>query len=187
MPRTPKSPHRSTPRTSRLNKTRTPPRLVVRSSAIHAAGCISLDPIAEGDIIAEYDGPRIPKTVADERYGGRPVTYLFGFGEEDYVIDGFSTAMFINHSCAANCETEEQDERIFIRALRAIAPGEELVYDYHLYDSDLDDEAPCHCGAKDCRSTMYSEAELARRAKLLIRTKGLKQSSAGALFRVDLP
>ena len=142
------------------------PRLVVRSSAIHAAGCISLDPIAEGQIIAEYDGPRIPKALADERYGGRPVTYLFGFGDEDMVIDGFSTAMFINHSCDANCETEEDDERIFIRALRDIAPGEELVYDYHLYDSDLADEAPCHCGAKNCRGTMYSEAELARRAKL---------------------
>ena len=149
--------------------TRPQPRLVVRSSDIHAAGCISLDPIREGDIIAEYDGPRIPKAEADERYGGRPVTYLFGFGEEDFVIDGFSTAMFINHSCAANCETEETDERIFIRALRDIAPGEELVYDYHLYDSDLTDEAPCYCGAKNCRGTMYSEAELARRAKLLKR------------------
>ena len=162
-------PRRKTAPTTGRRSTRTPPRLVVRSSDIHAAGCISLDPIFAGQIIAEYDGPRIPKAEADERYGGRPVTYLFGFGEEDFVIDGFSTAMFINHSCAANCETEEEDERIFIRALRDIAPGEELVYDYHLYDSDLSDEAPCHCGAKNCRGTMYSEAELARRAKLLKR------------------
>ncbi len=147
--------------------TRTPPRLLVRSSAIHAAGCYTLDPIRIGQVIAEYDGPRIPKTVADERYGGRPVTYLFGFGEKDQVIDGFSTAMFMNHSCAPNCETEEIDERIFILALRDIAPSEELVYDYHLYDSDLEDEAPCHCGTAACRGTMYSEAELARRAKLL--------------------
>lgn len=148
---------------------RTPPRLIIRSSDIHAAGCYSLDPIRAGQIITEYDGARIPKTVADERYGGRPVTYLFGFGEDGDVIDGFSTAMFINHSCDANCETEEQDERIFIRALRGIAPGEELVYDYHLYDSDLDDEAPCHCGSPHCRGTMYSEAEVKRRARLLAR------------------
>ena len=148
---------------------RTLPRLVIRSSDIHAAGCYSLDPIRAGQIVAEYDGPRIPKTVADERYGGRPVTYLFGFGEDGDVIDGFSTAMFINHSCDANCETEEQNDRIFIRALRGIAPGEELVYDYHLYDSDLSDEAPCHCGSSNCRGTMYSEAELKRRARLLKR------------------
>ncbi len=157
------------PRPAAVRPRPTPPRLLVRSSDIHAAGCYTLDPIAEGQIIAEYDGPRIPKAVADERYGGRPVTYLFGFGDDDMVIDGFGTAMFINHSCLANCESEERDERIFITALRPIAPGEELVYDYHLYDSDLEDEAPCHCGTQNCRGTMYSEAELARRAKLLKR------------------
>ena len=155
------------PRTPPPKSPRTLPRLIVRSSDIHAAGCYSLDPIPSGAVIAEYDGPRIPKAVADERYGGRPVTYLFGFGEQDEVIDGFSTSMFMNHSCAANCETEEEDERIFIRALRDIAPGEELVYDYHLYDSDLEDEAPCFCGAPNCRGTMYSESELARRARLI--------------------
>lgn len=143
------------------------PRLMIRSSEIHAAGCYTLDPIARNAIIAEYDGPRIPKSVADERYGGRPVTYLFGFGDQGDVIDGFATAMFLNHSCAPNCETEERSERIFIRALRNIAAGEELVYDYHLYDSDLSEEAPCHCGAPGCRGTMYSEAELERREALL--------------------
>ncbi len=160
------------PRSQTANRTRKtglrqPPRLLIRSSDIHAAGCYTLDPIARNSIVAEYDGPRIPKTVADERYGGRPVTYLFGFGEDGDVIDGFATAMFLNHSCAANCETEERDERIFIRALHDIKAGEELVYDYHLYDSDLSEEAPCHCGAPGCRGTMYSEAELVRRAKLL--------------------
>ncbi len=150
---------------------RNPPRLLIRSSDIHAAGCYTLDPIAKNSIIAEYDGPRIPKKVADERYGGRPVTYLFGFGDKGEVIDGFSTAMFLNHSCDANCETEEREERIFIRALRDIAQDEELVYDYHLYDSDLSEEAPCYCGAAACRGTMYSEAELLRRAKLLKRER----------------
>ena len=167
-------PRRSAPKPAAQRKKTVPapPRLVVRSSAIHAAGCYTLDPIAAGAILAEYDGPRIAKTVADERYAGRPVTYLFGFGDKGEVIDGFGTAMFINHACNPNCESEERDERIFIVALRAIAAGEELLYDYHLYDSDLDDEAPCHCGAAHCRGTMYSEAELARRAKLLKRAKG---------------
>ena len=156
------------PKRTRL---RTPPRLLVRSSAIHAAGCYTLDPIPKSSLVAEYDGPRIPKKLADELYGGRPVTYLFGFGDNGDVIDGFSTAMFLNHSCDANCETEERDERIFIKAIRDIAAGEELVYNYHLYDSDLSEEAPCYCGAEHCRGTMYSEAELKRRARLLKRKK----------------
>ena len=140
------------------------PRLLIRSSSIHAAGVVTLDPIARGHRVIEYDGPRIPKDVADERYADRPVTYLFGFGEDGDVIDGFGAAMFVNHSCAPNCETEETDGRIFIRAIRDIAAGEELVYEYNLYDSD-DDNADCYCGAPQCRGTMFSDAELKRRAR----------------------
>ena len=144
-------------------------RLVVRSSDIHAAGCYTLEPIRKGERVLEYDGPRIPKAVADERYAGRPVTYLFGFGSKGDVIDGFGTAMFINHSCAPNCETEEIGERIYITALRDIAAGEELLYEYHLYDSDLADTADCYCGEPNCRGTMYSDKELKRRARALAR------------------
>ena len=59
------------------------------------------------------------------------------------------------------------DERVWIIAARDIAAGEELTYDYNLYDGELDDESICHCGAKNCRGTMYSEEEVARRKKLL--------------------
>jgi uncharacterized protein len=143
----------------------TSPRLLIRSSAIHAAGCYTLDPIRRGARIIEYDGPRLTKDAADERYADRIVTYLFGFDEGTDVIDGFGTAMFLNHSCAPNCETVVINRRIFIQAIRDIAANEELVYEYHLYDSD-DDDANCYCGAEKCRGTMYSDEELARRAKL---------------------
>ena len=149
--------------------TSAPPRLLIRSSDIHAAGCITLDAIPRGKKILEYDGERIAKDVADERYSGRVVTYLFGFGDNGDVIDGFGTAMFINHSCNPNCITEEIDGRVYIRATRDIAPGEELVYEYNLYDSDLDDVADCYCGATHCRGTMYSPAEVKRRNRALAR------------------
>src|SRR5215472_16937121 len=83
------------------------PRLLIRSSAIHAAGVTTLDPIPRGRRILEYDGPRISKDVADDRYAEKPVTYLFSIDGSSDVIDGFSAAMFVNHSCAPNCETEE--------------------------------------------------------------------------------
>ena len=138
--------------------------LIIRSSAIHAAGCYTMRAIRSGERVLEYDGPRFAKDVADERYKGRIVTYLFSFGEKDDVIDGFGTAMFLNHSCDPNCETEEEDGRIFIKAIRDIAAGEELVYEYNLHDSD-DEQGVCHCGADHCRGTMFSEAEVKRRAK----------------------
>lgn len=141
------------------------PRLLIRSSAIHAAGVTTLDPIPRGRKILEYDGPRIPKSIADDRYADKPVTYLFSIDGTEDVIDGFSAAMFVNHSCAPNCETEEDDGRVWIKAIRNIAAGEELVYEYNLHDSD-DDNADCYCGAPQCRGTMFSDDELKRRARL---------------------
>ncbi len=144
--------------------------LIVRSSDIHAAGCYTTRPLRKGQRICEYDGPRMSKKAADIRYADRFVTYLFGYGEGDAVIDGFGTAMFMNHCCEPNCETEEEDERIFVIALRDIAAGEELVYEYNLWDSD-DATQDCFCGKPSCRGTMFSPAEVERRKKLAARRK----------------
>ena len=146
------------------------PRLLIRSSAIHAAGVVTLDPIPRGRFVLEYDGPRISKDVADSRYAEKPVTYLFSIDGTDDVIDGFSAAMFVNHSCAPNCETTEDNGRVYIQAIRDIAAGEELVYEYNLHDSD-DESADCYCGAPHCRHTMFSDDELKRRARIAKRRK----------------
>jgi hypothetical protein len=84
-------------------------------------------------------------------------------------------AAFINHSCDPNCEADEIKGRVWIIAARDIQAGEELTYDYNLYDGDLDDPSPCFCGACNCRGSMYSEAELVRRAKLL-RRRSMKKN-----------
>jgi len=149
--------------------------LIVRSSFIHAAGCYTTTPIAKGTRVVEYTGPIIDKEEADRRYEHKPITYLFGIGDGSKVIDGHGIAMFINHSCDANCETEEIYGRVWIMAIRDIAAGEELCYDYCLYDGD-DEEAPCNCGAKNCRGSMYSAEELRRRKRLAL--KRAKQQAA---------
>jgi hypothetical protein len=138
--------------------------LIIRSSAIHAAGCYTTEPIAKGTHIVEYTGQRITKDEADRRYKDSIVTYLFGLGDGTNVIDGHGVAMFVNHSCDANCETDETGGRVWIKAIRNIAAGEELVYDYNLYDGD-EDPATCNCGAKTCRGSMYSVDELKKRAR----------------------
>ena len=60
------------------------PRLIIRSSSIHAAGCYTLTTLRKGEKICEYDGPRYSKEVADDRYKDRHVTYLFSCGERGY-------------------------------------------------------------------------------------------------------
>lgn len=137
--------------------------LIIRSSAIHAAGCYTTTPIRKGARVTEYTGHRLTKAEADRRYEDSPVTYLFGLGDGSIVIDGHATAMFINHSCKPNCETEEIGKRVWIKAIRNIAAGEEITYDYCLYDGADDDHAMCNCGARNCRGTMYSNKEMKKR------------------------
>ncbi len=136
--------------------------LIIRSSAIHAAGCYTTTDLRKGTRVAEYTGHHMNKDEADVCYADSPITYLFGLGDGEIVIDGHCTAMFINHSCDANCETRERKGRVWVTAIRDIAAGEEITYDYCLYDGG-DDEAICNCGAEKCRGTMYSKQEVRSR------------------------
>ena len=129
--------------------------LIIRSSSIHAAGCYTTTPIRKGVRVAEYTGRRLNKDEADKIFENSKVTYLFGLGDCTIVIDGHGEAMFINHSCDPNCETSEVNGRVWIKSIRPIAAGEEITYDYCLYDGE-NDEALCNCGARRCRGTMYS-------------------------------
>jgi SET domain-containing protein len=157
--------------------------LIIRSSAIHAAGCYTTTAIRKGARVAEYTGRRLSKAEADAAYEESPITYLFGLGDGSVVIDGHCAAMFINHSCDANCETSEEEDRVWVKAIRDIAPGEEITYDYCLYDGG-DDEALCNCGTQKCRGTMYSKEEIRRRkaaakkAALKTRKKAAKKKLA---------
>lgn len=151
--------------------------LIIRSSSIHAAGCYTTASIPKGTRVVEYTGPIITKEEGDRRYEDKPITYLFGIGDGTNVIDGHGTAMFINHSCAANCETEEIDGRVWITAIRDIAAGEELCYDYCLYDGD-EEEAPCNCGAAACRGSMFSLEELEARERAAKKKAAKKKPGA---------
>ncbi len=147
--------------------------LIIRSSKIHGAGCYTTMRIAKGAYIVEYSGPRLTNEEADERYADKEHTFLFGLSDKKTVIDGQGKAAFINHSCDPNCETDEIDGRIWIVAKRDITAGEELSYDYSLYDGD--GHAPCFCGAKDCRGSMYSPAESRKRRR---RQKSVRRRKA---------
>src|SRR5260370_29977242 len=133
--------------------------LVIRRSQIHADGVYTTAPIKRRSIVAEYTGPRLTNSQADDIYEHSPRTYLFGLVDGEHAVDGAGIAAFINHSCHPNCEADEIRGPVSIRAIRNIPAGEELAYDYNLWDGDLDDLALCCCGRKKCRGSMYSEKE----------------------------
>lgn len=139
--------------------------LQVRRSGVHGKGVYAQVPLRAGEIIIEYKGEVIPWDEALRRHPRDPSdpnhTFYFHV-DDDRVIDGGvrgNSARWINHSCAPNCETEDDGGRIFIKALRDIAAGEELFFDYRLviderYTAKLKKAYACRCGAPNCRGTM---------------------------------
>jgi uncharacterized protein len=153
--------------------------LVVRPSPIHAVGVFTTTPIRKGARVVEYAGPRITPEEADRRYEGVARTYLYGLEDGKTIIDGEGLGAYLNHSCDPNCEVDEIKGHVWLFALRNIAAGEELVWDYNLYDDD--EPAPCHCGSPKCRGTMYSREWMAkmRRREARKKKREAKLSQAG--------
>src|SRR5512135_1933631 len=136
----------------------------VRPSSIQGLGAFAASPIRRGTRIIEYTGERISPAEADRRYDDdaseHPRVLLFSVDSRT-VIDGGvggNEARFINHSCEPNCTAVTEKKHVYIEALREIAAGEELLYDYNLTrhdedSADLPQRYACHCGAPTCRGT----------------------------------
>jgi hypothetical protein len=151
-------------------------RLEVRRSSVHGRGVFTRVPIRKGARIIEYTGRRLPWKEAQELPPHNPKdpyhTVYFSLDNGD-VIDaavGGNDARWINHSCDPNCETEEEDGRIFVHALRGLRAGEELFYDYNMVPAErrtrkVEKEFACFCGAKNCRGTMLEPKKKVKRKK----------------------
>lgn len=150
---------------------------VLRPSPVAGTGAFATRRIRKGERIVEYLGERISHTEADRRFqqddgGGSPHVLLFVVDGRT-VIDaavGGNEARFINHSCEPNCEAVIERRRIFIDAIRDIAPGEELTYDYELTRESEDDEEeekryPCRCGSPSCRGTLLGPREAPKKKR----------------------
>jgi len=145
-------------------------RIQVRRSGVHGKGVFALQDLAEGETLIEYVGEVISWDEAQDRHPHDPEdpnhTFYFHVNE-DRVIDalhGGNSSRWINHSCNPNCEADEDNDRIFIKAIRNIQAGEELNYDYGLiidepYTKKLKAEYPCWCGSANCRGTLLSPKE----------------------------
>ena len=138
----------------------------VRNSGIHGRGVFATRTIRKGTVIIEYRGRRTTWDAAIEQPDSDPSnpTHTFFFSLSDgRVIDAGrrgNAARWINHSCAPNCLTfEDDDGRVFIESRRTIRAGDELTYDYRLQVDErvtrkLRAEYACRCGAKRCRGTL---------------------------------
>ena len=160
----------------------------VRRSGVHGLGVFAAKPIAKGTRIIEYVGERVSHDEADRRYEEKDAndshTFLF-IVDSKTVIDAGNDgndARFFNHSCDPNCESTVEKKRVYIEAIRDIAPGTELTYDYQIYREEgdpenIDEVFKCRCGFPNCRGTMLWPPEPKKKRKA--KKKAVAKSKGG--------
>ena len=142
--------------------------------AVTGLGLFATRPIRKRSRIAEYKGPLLRTKAAEkaERSGNK---YLYEINSR-WTIDGTprsNVARYANHSCNPNADTYSVGHRVFIRALRNIKPGEEIVYDYGIdYLKNVIGRSNCRCSR--CRR---------RRARRARELRALKKRRAARLAR----
>lgn len=148
---------------------RLPATLRLRRSVLHGVGVFARDFIPAGERVLEYVGERITKAEAKRREelrqaraaaGGDACVYIFELNRR-FDLDGDvpgNPARRINHSCAPNCEAQSDGRRVWIVALRDLAPGEELTYDYGFSVRDAR-RHPCRCGAPECAGFIVARGQ----------------------------
>jgi len=141
------------PRPFRLGRSRT------------GLGIFATRPIRKRTRIAEYKGPLIDndEAVRRETRGNR---YLYEINSR-WTVDGTgrnNIARYFNHSCNPNAESMTIGKRIFIKSIKNIEPGDEIVYDYGTdYLKNVIGRSNCQCSR--CRKRKAKKARLRREAK----------------------
>lgn len=91
-------------------------------------GLFAEKPIKKGTIIMRYRGKKIRAEKADELDN----RYIYEINSR-WSIDGsprWNYARYGNHSCRPNAESDTRGHIVFVRAIKNIAPGDEITYDY---------------------------------------------------------
>lgn len=143
-------------------------------------GLFATRPIKKNSRIAEYKGPLLGKKAAAKAEAGTN-RYLYEINGR-WTIDGTprsNVARYANHSCNPNSETYNVKLRVFIRAMRNIKPGEEIVYDYGIdYLKNVIGRSNClcsRCRKRRNRRAVELRGKRRRKAARLAKERALKR------------
>jgi len=112
-------------------------------------GSVAVEAVATGEVVAAFGGRCLTREEFDLLPAGQQVRSVQI--DEELFLAGSpepEPADFINHSCEPNCGLRGNAVLV---ALRSIAVGEAITYDYATTDGCDYDEFECACGSTLCR------------------------------------
>lgn len=125
------------------------PKAQTRALPGSGTGAIAIDPIRGGETVAVFGGHVVTRDQLDRMPADRQRRSI---QLDDHLYLASAEAPepgdMVNHSCAPNCGMQGST---IVVAMRDIAPGEELTFDYAMSDGSDYDEFECACGAPRCR------------------------------------
>ena len=129
------------------------PLIEVKDSPIHGRGLYATALIPKGTRLVDYLGEYIDLATARLRDvpGTADYSPYILYVDEDLFLDALNVdqpGRYANHSCDPNSEVFTEGRVAFIMAIKDIAPGEEITYDY---DFEEGPTHPCRCGSPKCR------------------------------------
>lgn len=140
-------------------------KVVARKSEQHGTGVFAEQAIAAGELILVFSGPLLTRRQLD------PNDYHLQIGEDLYLGPSGAADDYVNHSCEPNSGFIDG---LRLVALRAIAPGEEITWDYSTAIDEADFTGfACRCGAARCRGRVRSFRDLDPATRERLRTTAL--------------
>ncbi|URW76928.1 SET domain-containing protein-lysine N-methyltransferase [Sphingomonas donggukensis] len=129
-------------------------------------------PFAEGQPLLEFTGrrfraaqvPSLMRGAGDRYVQVTPDHYMGPSGRMDDLV---------NHSCDPNAGLRFADDGVYLVAIRAIAPGEEISWDYSTTLTESNWHMICQCRSPDCRRVIGNFATLAPERQEFYRARNL--------------
>lgn len=153
------------------------PKLEARPTPGRGLGVFALEPIAKDELLAMWGGRVVNRAALNQL--SPLIQSLCLQIDADLFMAPYEPedADRVNHSCSPNAGIRGQ---IGLVAMRAIAPGEEICFDYAMSETNDLDDFDCQCGAPDCRGRITDQDW--RRPDLQARYKGYFSSYIQSLI-----
>lgn len=126
-------------------------------------GLFTARTVSVNDIVLRVEDPHYLSRATSRAHLTR-----LGFGHADIFQVGHDLFLppygglddFTNHSCDPNCGLRVNQSGFDMLALRDIAAGEELTYDYSTHQQHPLEDMACQCGSPKCRGIVRSFSTL---------------------------